>query len=214
MGRVEEAMSLRTYYVWAVNCDCASYTHAWLRPVQPGKFRRCIYCGRQLGDMQLNRYQEIQAGSYDEAIKVYNATSTKCRRLGCDEHDVVARMKAFAAELCDLFNSGCSLREIAKYSFQAREAGHNVPYLQIMDTEQDGTVNRIVAAPVAKQREIKAFFDEIAPGCKARPRYMLFVDLSGVHFTERLSQKEVVELEFSFTDLVKGIKHEGERSVS
>lgn len=44
---------LRTWHVYHVNCDCASYEHAWQR--EPGSFRfhRCIFCHHQLGDMQL-----------------------------------------------------------------------------------------------------------------------------------------------------------------
>ena len=66
----------RTWHVCHVNCDCCSYEHAWMRLVQSGKFRRCIYCGRQLGNMQLGHYRKVKAASEWEAIRMASRSST------------------------------------------------------------------------------------------------------------------------------------------
>lgn len=61
--------SIRNWHVYDVNCDCAAYTWAWMRPVQSGRFRRCIYCGHQLGDMQIGRYRLVRAKTEIEALQ-------------------------------------------------------------------------------------------------------------------------------------------------
>lgn len=66
---------IRNWHVYDVNCDCAAYTWAWMRPVASGKFRRCIYCGRQLGDMQLSRYRLVRAKTQQEAMRAPLATA-------------------------------------------------------------------------------------------------------------------------------------------
>lgn len=61
----------RNWHCHDVNCDCASFLWAWMLPVQSGKFRRCPYCNRQLGDMSLRRYRLVRARSFSEALVKY-----------------------------------------------------------------------------------------------------------------------------------------------
>lgn len=72
---------IRNWHVYDVNCDCAAYTLAWMRPVASGKFRRCIYCGRQLGDMQLSRYRLVRAKTQQEAIQARLAIADQLVKL-------------------------------------------------------------------------------------------------------------------------------------
>jgi hypothetical protein len=79
---------VRNWHVYDVNCDCAAYTWAWMRPVASGKFRRCIYCGRQLGDMQLSRYRLVRAKTQQEAMQKAHDISAQTDQL-LDEIDLI-----------------------------------------------------------------------------------------------------------------------------
>lgn len=53
----------RWYYLAHINCDCCSYDHAWLRQTHKGEFRRCIFCKKRLGDMEITYYGKYHAAS-------------------------------------------------------------------------------------------------------------------------------------------------------
>ena len=59
------------WHVYHVNCgDCkASFNHAWRRK-EYKHFRRCPWCGRQLGFMDLMFLKTVKATTQIEAIKI------------------------------------------------------------------------------------------------------------------------------------------------
>lgn len=58
----------RRYYVYDMNCDCASYV--WARTPPRGHFMRCRYCGRELGHMQFTFRGSVMAKNEVEAMKL------------------------------------------------------------------------------------------------------------------------------------------------
>lgn len=59
---------LRKFHIFHINCDCASYYDARQRMPNSMRFMRCIYCKKQLGDMQIMFKGTVHAESDREAI--------------------------------------------------------------------------------------------------------------------------------------------------
>lgn len=114
--------------------------------------------------------------------------------------ETFGKIRAFARRLRQQLDEGLDLREISRASYAAREAGEDVPYMQIADAlpGRGGAATRLEAAPTATQRDLRKLFAEKAPG-SALPRYILrVVEEDGkrrVVFTERLGKgKDVRDL--------------------
>jgi hypothetical protein len=58
------------WHIYHINCDCASFRDARRRLPDPFKFMRCRFCGKQLGDMQVQYIGTFEAASDGEAIKM------------------------------------------------------------------------------------------------------------------------------------------------
>lgn len=65
---VQREVKMRLWHVYHVNCDCASYNHAWQREVSGFRCHRCIFCNRRLGLMELHFYASVRAISEYQAI--------------------------------------------------------------------------------------------------------------------------------------------------
>jgi hypothetical protein len=63
----------RWFYLAHVNCDCASYNHAWLRQIHSGEWRHCIYCRKKLGDMEIMNFGAFKARDINEAWEMKRA---------------------------------------------------------------------------------------------------------------------------------------------
>lgn len=98
----------------------------------------------------------------------------------------------FVVELRIMFDRGDSLEAISQWSYEQREGGRNVPYMAIHQKERGIGITRIGASPISKQKELKAFFEEVAPGMRILPKYTLHVDLTGVFFLERIDSTTLV----------------------
>ena len=97
----------------------------------------------------------------------------------------------FALELKAMLESGKNLREISQWSFEQREYGRNIPYMSINGKEKDGTVNHIVANPIASQKELKKFFLTPTEGStldKFQLQVTIENDVPIVIFSERLGK--------------------------
>lgn len=102
--------------------------------------------------------------------------------------NILSCLIEFAKELKTLLSNGQALKAISVYTFTEREKGRNIPYLSILDKTVDGEVTGIYASPIAKQKELKAFFDEYAPG-SGMPKYSFRITKEeGLVFTEKLGK--------------------------
>lgn len=79
-----------------------------------------------------------------------------------------------------------SLKDINKWSYEQRESGRNVPYLQISDTE-NGQITTLWANAISRQKDLKEFFD-IKPEGSAMSKFSFFVTKDGVTFKEKLGK--------------------------
>lgn len=100
---------------------------------------------------------------------------------------------SYAKQIDALLQSGKTLREVSQWSFAEREAGRAVPYLAVVQSNEAREPVELCAAPTAKQKDLKALFDQKAPGCAALKRYTLRVTAAGVEFTERLGRGVLVK---------------------
>jgi hypothetical protein len=92
------------------------------------------------------------------------------------EKETFLKMLAFKNKIETLYNEGVDLRQISKLTYEWRNLGDNVPYMEISQTTDEGEVIRIMAAPINKQEELYAFFNEPAPGMMSLPKYSLYID--------------------------------------
>ena len=95
----------------------------------------------------------------------------------------------FKHELEQYLEQGKSLQEISQITFNRREAGENIPYMGI-EQKIGNMITRIGASPTKKQKELRAFFDELAEGSRIT-KYSLYIDLeesNKVVFKEKLGK--------------------------
>ena len=71
---------LKSFWPIHVNCDCASYDWARRRAPRNGEWIRCMYCHRQLGDMEIIYYPKVRAYTVGEAWEM----AKKLRREQCE----------------------------------------------------------------------------------------------------------------------------------
>lgn len=57
----------RWFYLGHINCDCASYDHAWLRAFHSGEWPHCVLCKKKLGDMEIQWRGRFKATTIGEA---------------------------------------------------------------------------------------------------------------------------------------------------
>lgn len=67
----------RWFYLAHVNCDCASYDHAWLRPFHSGEWPHCILCKKKLGDMEIRWLGKFKASTIGEAWEIQKRSNEK-----------------------------------------------------------------------------------------------------------------------------------------
>ena len=67
----------RTWHVYKINCDCASYTTTRRRMASSGQLIRCDYCHKQLGDMEVNFWGTYKVKTPSEAIELGHQESMK-----------------------------------------------------------------------------------------------------------------------------------------
>jgi hypothetical protein len=58
------------FHVFFINCDCASFYDARTRMPNSTQYMRCLFCKKQLGDMQTQFKGTVYAESDCEAIKL------------------------------------------------------------------------------------------------------------------------------------------------
>ncbi len=108
--------------------------------------------------------------------------------------ELIQELTIFANEMKAMLAVGKSLREICQWSYAQRESGRNIPYMEVSQTVKEGRGTKIVglwAAPTKKQTELRAFFEEVAPGLISLSRFKLTVYLEdGVIFQERLGKEK------------------------
>jgi hypothetical protein len=90
----------------------------------------------------------------------------------------------FAKEINTMLAEGKTLKELSQWSFEQRESGRKVPYLQQDQKDRQGNVLELTAYPTKKQKELREFFKTPETGKKYFPKYIFRVDGTGVIFTE------------------------------
>jgi len=114
----------------------------------------------------------------------------------------IKRIEAIMCDYCvwleHLWEIGTPLGEISQLSYNVREKGDEnsllVPYMSILTKTRTGGVSDLDAAPTRKQKELYDFFAIKYKEGSMIPRYRLYVDLGGVHFSKRLGTHDLVEL--------------------
>jgi len=87
---------------------------------------------------------------------------------------------AFVLKIQQLQQQGWTLKQINKWSYEQREAGEDVIYMSWGTKSKDPNESYLIASPIAKQKEYKKFFSEVAEGFLSFSKYQLYVYESGV----------------------------------
>ena len=101
--------------------------------------------------------------------------------------NIISKLRKYANTLQDMLSQDCTLKEISQHTYQLRESGADIPYMNIGDKEE-GEVVGIYAQPTKSQPELKEFFYQKAPN-SVLPKYVFRITKDeGLVFTERLGK--------------------------
>jgi hypothetical protein len=100
---------------------------------------------------------------------------------------------SFCNELKAQWELTKDLRLVSQWTYEQREAGRNIPYMSIAQTEkaEKGTACKVIglwASPTVKQKALKTFFSKFAPNCDTLTQYTLrmYLDEQGLLFQEKI----------------------------
>lgn len=109
--------------------------------------------------------------------------------------DTKERMILYAKELQGLLNSGKTLRDISRLTYDRRQSGENIPYMAVYDMSNDHRILELYAAPTSKQTELKKFFEIKRNDSNVFSRFTLRIKLTtGVEFYEKPEKTQLINL--------------------